>query len=193
MDKNKFARKIIILFVLFISICTLSAQENKLFKEYLHLFTEVHLADTYQNYDTISIKIPFIKTVFLNFLDKEIQDTIATSPWIVFKTDKYYLAILSYQIEDFFVLENNKYYYYFIFYDKVGNIINSYKLLASSEQQDSKLFFNKNTIKYLLYGPYVEKSETNCKEVIYEITNNNSLKQVSEQTYKVKRKDLFVW
>ena len=51
-----------------------------------------------------------------------------------------------------------------------------------------KLFINKYSIKYLLYGPYVEKEETNCKEVIYEITNKGSLKQVSEQNYEVKRK-----
>jgi hypothetical protein len=76
----------------------------------------------------------------------------------------------------------------------MGNIINSYKFIASSEDKhDSKLFMSKKEIKYILYGPYIEKEKTNCKEIIYEITNNGSLKQVSVRNREVKRKNLFSW
>jgi hypothetical protein len=188
MDNNKFPQKIIILLIFFISLYNLNAQENKLFKEYIHLFTEVHLTDTYQKYDTIGIKNPRIKAMFLKFLDKKNQDTIATSPWLIFKIGKYYLAILSHQIEDFFVLENNRYYYYSVFYDEMGNMINSYKLLEGiSEEQYVELFFSKNSIKYLLYSHYTNEKKVNCQEVIYEIKNNNSLEKLSDRNYQIEK------
>jgi hypothetical protein len=110
--------------------------------------------------------------------------------WIVYKMEnKHYLALLSQQIEN-----TLSYYYCFVFYDEIGSIINSYKFLASMEDEyDTKLFMSKTKIKYLLYGPYVEKEKTNCKEMIYEIQNDGSLKHVSEQNYKVKRKNIVVW
>jgi|BioPla2DNA2_1021312.scaffolds.fasta_scaffold99379_1 hypothetical protein len=191
MDNNKFIQKIIIIqLVFFISIGNLTAQENKLFKEYISCFTEKYFTDIFQNCDTIGNK-PYmpIKSTYFIFLDKDMQDSTMIT-WIVCKKDKYYLTLLSQQIDTSFLL----YYYYFVFYDEIGNIVNSYKFLASSENEhDTKLFINKYSIKYLLYGPYVEKEETNCKEVIYEITNKGSLKQVSEQNYEVKRKNLFTW
>jgi hypothetical protein len=179
-----------IFFFLFSCNCTIKAQENKLFKEYISCFTEKHFTGTFQNCDTIGSKpyVP-IKSDYLKFLDNDMQDTTMIT-WIAYKVDnKHYLTLLSQQIDNAL-----SYYYYFVFYDEIGNIINSYKFIASSEDEyDTKLFLSKDRIKYFLYGPYVEKEKTNCKEVLYEIVNNGSLKQVSEQNYKVERKDLFTW
>jgi len=187
MNYNKLLQNMIILTAFFTCTGILKAQENKLFKEYISCFTEKYFTDTFQNCDTIGSKpyVP-IKSDYLKFLDKDMQDTTMIT-WIVYKVDKYYLTLLSQQIDN-----SLQYYYYFIFYDDIGNIINSYKFLASSEDEyDTKLFMSKNKIKYLLYGPYVEKEKTNCKKKIYEIINNGSLEQVSEQNYEVKRNNLF--
>ena len=43
------------------------------------------------------------------------------------------------------------------------------------------------------YGPYIETETTNCKEIIYKIINGKSLKQISEQDFKINRRDLFIW
>ncbi len=82
----------------------------------------------------------------------------------------------------------------FVFYNDVGKIINSYKILASSEDKyDTKLFLSKDKVKYMRYGPYIETETTNCKEIIYKIINGKSLKQISDQDYKINRRDLFIW
>lgn len=187
MSKNKFALKIIILSVFFVSSYSFKAQDNKLFKEYISSFSEKHFNDTFQLLDTIGSKpyIP-IKSDYLKFLDKNMQDTTMIT-WIAAKVDdRHYLTLLSQQVDN-----DLSYYYYYLFYDEIGNIVNSYKFLASLEDQyDTKLFMSKRQIKYLLYGPYTEKEKINCKEVLYEILNNGSLKQLSEQNYKVKRENL---
>jgi hypothetical protein len=182
--------KIISMLVFIVFISSLNAQDNNLFKEYISCFTKKDFTEKFQNCDTIGNKpyIP-IKSDYLKFLDRDMQDTTMIT-WIVYKVNKeYYLTLLSQQIES-----PLSYYYYFIFYDENGKILNSYKLLASAEDEyDTKLFFSKNSIKYLLYGPYIEEEKTNCREVIYEIANTGSLKQVSERNYNVDRKDLFTW
>lgn len=188
MSKNKFALKIIVLSVFFISTYRLKAQENKLFKEYISSFTEKHFEDTFQNLDTIGSKpyIP-IKSDYLKFLERNMQDSTMIT-WIATKVDdRLYLTLLSQQIDN-----DLSYYYYYVFYNEIGSIVSSYKFLASLEDKyDTKLFMSKRQIRYLLYGPYTEKEKTNCKEVLYEILNNGSLKQVSEQNYKVKKENLF--
>lgn len=185
--------RVIQIAILFSFICyasVIEAQENKLFKEYISCFTEKCFTDTYQDIDTIGHK-PYlpIKSDYLKFLDKDMQDTTMIT-WIVYKGDKEnYLAILSQLIEN-----DMSYYYYFVFYNDVGKIINSYKILASSEDEyDTKLFLSKDKVKYMRYGPYIETETTNCKEIIYKIINGKSLKQISEQDFKINRRDLFIW
>lgn len=185
---NNRVMQIAILFFLFNYTSVIKAQENKLFKEYISCFTEKYFTDTFQDCDTIGNK-PYmpIKSDYLKFLDKDMQDTTMIT-WIVYKVDnEHYLTLLSQQIEN-----DMSYYYYFVFYDEIGNIIYSYKLLASSEDEyDTKLFLSKNKVKYFIYGPYIEKETTNCREVIYKVVNSDSLKKVSERNYNVERSELF--
>lgn len=188
---NKIKQTVILSFI-FCFTCTypLKAQENKLFMEYISCFTEKHFTDTFVNCDTIGNK-PYvsIKSDYLKFLDKNMQDTTMTT-WIVYKVDnEYYLTLLSQQVDS-----TSSYNYYFVFYNQMGDIINSYTDLASiDDEYDTKLLISKMGIKYFLYGPHTKQEKTNCKEVFYEIVNNDSLKKVSEQNYEVERKDLFTW
>lgn len=186
---NKIKQTVILSFIFcFTCTYTLMAQENQLFREYISCCTEKYFTDTFVDCDTIGNK-PYvsIKSDYLQFLDKNMQDTTMTT-WIVYKVDnKHYLTLLSQQVDS-----ASSYNYYFVFYNEIGNIINSYTFLASTDDEyDTKLFMSKIGIKYFLYGSYAETEKTNCKEVIYEIQNNDSLKQVSEQNYEVERKNLF--
>jgi hypothetical protein len=192
----------VLLFVFFACALKLKAQENKLFNEYLACFTEIYLTDEFQDCNLIEPKF-FIPDKFSCFFDKEIYESWdIVNSWFFCKIDNLYCVAIRYAIEDEYIFDNNRAYYYFIFYDELGKVINSYKLLRSTDQQwfedgvnyDSKLFLSKNEMMYFLYGAYrVPEMEANCLEEIYEIKNNGSLEKISEKNYKARKVDEWNW
>lgn len=182
------------------------AQNSNLFEEYISNFTKVQLTDSFQLFSTYNWN-DFDKRIFNNkydmFLLRDMQTkyTVNNYFWFVCKLDTFYLTLLLNCNEDIDDFKNNGVYYYFIIYDEFGKIINSYKWLAGTDKQwfsdgvnyTSKLYLNKNQIKYMLYGPYNNENETNCLEVIYNIKGKGSFEKYSQKEFKAKKVDQWNW
>ena len=184
---------VIFIVILFVHNNNILSQDIRLFNEYIQLFSSVDLEDTYRKYDDIGILNSSVSDRYFKFLSDDIKDTIETSPWLIFKTNGSYLAVLTNVKEDFLVYENNKYSYHLIFYDNNGNIINSYKLLEGIvEKQFVEIFFSKKKIKYVIYTDNGDSNYYDCYEVENIFKVNGVMEEVTKKTYK-KKKDQWNW
>jgi hypothetical protein len=120
MNYKKMVKKVITsLFVYFVYVFNLNAQENKLFKEYISSFTEIYLTDDLHLFSTKEYSMNFfdIEKTHKKFVENVVEninkaDLIRT--WLMYKLNDLYLAILIYGIEEDKVSKNNKDIYYFI-------------------------------------------------------------------------------
>ncbi|MFV0501803.1 MAG: hypothetical protein ACK5MH_09465 [Bacteroidales bacterium] len=190
----KYYLKIVIFIAIsFIYNNNILSQDIRLFNEYIQLFSSFDLEDTYRKYDDIGILNSNVSDRYFKFLSDDIKDTIETSPWLIFKTNGSYLAVLTNVKEDFLVYENNKYSYHLIFYDNNGNIISSYKLLEGIvEKQFIEIFFSKKKIKYVIYTDNGDSNYYHCYEVENKFKVNGVMEEVAKKTYK-KKKDQWNW